>query len=930
MKQTKTHARGGKPASSAAKSRLKPQGWLTTDAFEIALRKERAAKEPFRVMAVKDGYKAPFCNYTVSGGDNMYQVEFRSSDDTGNTCTCPDFRKNGLGTCKHIERVRSRIPRLKGVSPHLEIVLDHNAAFPRMICPDGVDPAARDFALTFFTPEGTIRQPAEAALASLLREADALPPDLAPVIRISSTVRAFAAHRERQAALDDQRDAFAAEIHANQGRLAFLNHPLYDYQIDGMLHLAFKGRAILADDMGLGKTIQAIAAAATLRGTADVRRVLIVAPASLKTEWEEQIRTFTQLKHEVLLGSRPIRLERYRHTPAFFLIANYEQVLRDSDLISAHFKPDLIILDEAQRIKNWQTKTAQTLKRLESRFVFVLTGTPLENRIDDIYSLSELIDPTLFGSLFRFNRRFYRFDSSGKVCGMQNLDALHEELGRIMLRRRKDEIAETLPERTDKNYFVDMTDEQRKRYDDDEAIVARLCAIAGQRPLRPEEFERLQRHLARMRMLCDTCHILDPKITASPKVDELMRILDDIFEEAPGRKVLIFSEWVRMLNLVVGRLEDRGLDHVLHTGSVPQATRRQHINRFKQDPACRLFLSSDSGSVGLNLQAASVVINLDLPWNPAKLEQRIARAWRKRQRNAVHVINLVAAQSIEERMLATLSFKQGLSDFVLDARGDQQLFEKTNAKSAFLSRLTDILGRPVVQSQPCPEDSTRLLADAISLSNPGITQLSMKTGGVASDASFLAVGNELAGGFIRSKIKKAFGADLPADRLTVLTPDEFALLKKLEAQGFIQFVGEKTTQIYSTEPVSEQPVRRKAALLSLTTSPMTEARRELKLAKLLGGGGFPDEAAAPAARAVKAAATALHVLTLDTVPETAPDIATAPGAFDRLTGMLEGSDAVLLQLCLTGDPAGSPALVSSASAFVEHAETRLATEALKG
>lgn len=907
----------------------KTRGWLTTDEEEVAVRKERAAIESFRLVPVKDGFEGPFCNYSVAGASEPYQVEFRSAAEDINTCTCPDFRKNGLGTCKHIEKLRRRFPRLRGRSPRIEIFMDRETSLPRMACPDSADAKGRAFCLKFFDETGELRQPADAALSLLAQEFARLPAANAAQIRISVAVHAFAMRSAQNAALAGKRPGYAAQLRENNGRLPFLNHALYDYQVEGMLHLAFKGRAILADDMGLGKTVQAIAAAAVLHEAAGVRRVLVVAPTSLKTEWEEQIRKFTGLKYEILLGSRQQRTEIYRNTSAFFLIANYEQVVRDHDLISASFAPGLMILDEAQRIKNWQTKTARTLKRINSRFVFVLTGTPIENRIDDIYSLSELIDPTLFGSLFRFNRRFYDFNEFGKASGMRNLDELHRALSGIMLRRRKDEIAEELPERTDKNYFVEMTTEQSLRYADDEAIVVRLCAQAARRPLTPEEFKRLQLHLARMRMLCDTCHILDPKIKESPKVDELVRILDDIFEESPDRKILIFSEWVRMLDLVVERLEKKRIDYVLHTGSIPQAQRRIHINRFKTDPKCRIFLSSDSGGVGLNLQAASVVINLDLPWNPAKLEQRIARAWRKMQRNAVHVVNIIAAKSIEEKMLATLGFKQGLSDFVLDARGNQEDFEKANAKSAFISRLSDIIGKPLIQNRKPPADPVKHLADELGLSNLGLSELRMTTSGTGGDSAFLAVGNEMSEGFVRSKIKKSFGSDLPTGRLTILTPEIHDLLKKLEAQGFIQFVSEGTRIVYSAEPGQKPPSLLKASLLKLADKPLAEARRSLKMAKLLADGGFAQEAASPAAKAVLDAATARHALTLDALPDSAPDIAAVPHAIDRLSGSLAGPELLLLQLCLVGTPEGSAGLVAQASAFVDHVAAQLSSEALR-
>ncbi len=455
--------------------------------------------------------------------------------------------------------------------------------------------------------------------------------------------------------------------------------------------LASKGWAILADEMGLGKTVQAIAAALLMKEVAQVRRVLVVVPTSLKGEWADQIELFSDVVTELLVGDRRERLARYRETDAFFVVANYEQILRDWKEVNEILGPDLVILDEAQRIKNWQTKTARTLKRLASRFAFVLTGTPLENRIDEFYSIAEFVAPGLFGSLFRFNRHYYKFDERGKSTGMQNLGDLHEKATTIMLRRRKDMVEDELPGRTDKNYFVALSDEQAARYGEFEMKVTRLCGQAQKRPLTKEELDRLQRYLASMRMLCDSCYILDQKIRESPKADEAISVLEDVFASDPGRKVVVFSEWVRMLELVEERLRDAGIGFAVHTGSVRQDRRRAELMRFRTDPDCRVLLSSESGGVGLNLQSASVVMNLDLPWNPPKLEQRIARAWRKRQSRDVLVVNLVAEGTIEHKMLSTLKFKQGLADLVLDARGDTADFESEKSKNAFLARVSSLM-----------------------------------------------------------------------------------------------------------------------------------------------------------------------------------------------------------------------------------------------
>lgn len=355
-------------------------------------------------------------------------------------------------------------------------------------------------------------------------------------------------------------------------------------------------------------------------------------------------------------------------------------------------------MDEAQRIKNWHTKTATAIKQLKSRYAFVLTGTPLENRIDDIYSIVQFLDPYLFGPLFRFNREFYELDEKGKPIGYKNLDQLHQRLRPIMLRRRMGDVEGQLPKRTVNNYFVSMDNEQRLRYGEYKDMVARLLSQLKKRPLRKEEYELLQKWLSCMRMLCDTPFILDADYRLSPKLDELANILEEVITDETT-KILIFSEWERMLLLVRELAQKKHIDAAWHTGSVPQHKRRADIKRFKEDPNCRLFLSTDSGSVGLNLQSANVVINLDLPWNPAKLEQRIARAWRKHQTRSVQVINLVCEDSIEHRMLSLLAQKQELAARVLEGTENLKEMKLPSGRNAFVERMENLMG-------PTSDDST--------------------------------------------------------------------------------------------------------------------------------------------------------------------------------------------------------------------------------
>ncbi len=321
----------------------------------------------------------------------------------------------------------------------------------------------------------------------------------------------------------------------------------------------------------------------------------------------------------------------------------------------------------------------------------MLTGTPLENRIDETYSIVQYLDPEIFGPLFRFNRDFYELDERGRPVGYRNLDAMHRRLSGIMLRRRKRDVEKELPGRTVKTFFVGMADEQAARYGEYEYRAHRLAAIAQRRPLTKEEFERLQQLLACMRMICDTPAILDPTCRVCPKLEELERVLEELLEDGE-RKIVVFSEWVRMLELAKELAAELGHDYAWHTGEVPQLRRRAEIARFRDDQACRLFLTSDAGATGLNLQVASCVINLDLPWNPARLEQRIARVWRKGQARAVTVVNFVTEKSIEHSIMHLLAHKQTLADGVLDGTDDFSSIRMPSGRAAMIERMQALLG----------------------------------------------------------------------------------------------------------------------------------------------------------------------------------------------------------------------------------------------
>jgi hypothetical protein len=843
-----------------APERPPASGWRTSDEDEIALRRWRGRTEILNVAPVepKHAFFGQFRARSASGGS--YEVEIRSLDGFTNSCGCIDHRVNGLGTCKHIEGVLAALAHrkknafraaAKAGSPWIELFLDrHFAGMPAIAWPSGAgEPAfaaAREWLQPWLCDDGTLTSQPERieALFAALPEA---PAAVASALRLS---RHFGAWLERAARARMRlaaRAAFEADLEAGRDTIDVLTYPLLPYQRLGALHLTFGERALLADDMGLGKTIQAIAGCELLARRKGIERVLVVCPASLKAEWEEQIARFSTRSIRLVFGPRVQRLAAYRE-PAFFTIVNYEQVLSDADDINAILKPDIVVLDEAQRIKNWQTKTARSVKSLRSPYAFVLTGTPVENRIDELYSIVQYLDPEILGPLFRFNRDFYELDERGRPVDYKNLADLRERIGSLMLRRRKADVETELPGRTIKNYFVPMVEEQQLRYEDYRKATAQLIATAQRRPLRQQEFERLQTLLACMRMVCDTPAILDPTCRVCPKLEELEGILDDLLEE-PDRKVIIFSEWERMLGMVRELAGEMGFETAWHTGSLPQDRRRAEINRFKRDPACRLFLSTDSGSVGLNLQVASAVINMDLPWNPAKLEQRIARAWRKNQTRSVAVINLVTEGSIEHSILHLLGQKQALADGVLDGEGDLAKLKMPSGRGAFIERMQAMMDTPIRGAPRIVSAEEEFVADLVHRLGEAVVLVEARQDGEGR-ANLLAV-LDLDGDALAVERDRAAGV-LAAE---FVDKAAWLAMRRLATSGLLQFTHAARTLHRSADVPEEDRVAECDDAKTLEA--MAEADRTLRMAKVLAVGGFPEEVPPLLAKSLRSMAKAL-------------------------------------------------------------------------
>jgi len=660
--------------------------------IEVALseRQQRAKDERMDVVAADRSVKTPWSDYIVTSrvSGKSYRVALRGFERGDSYCTCPDYRDNTLGTCKHIMKalltVRRRFdaavlkkkPKLKEIIVYLKY--------------------GAELTLRLGVPD----RPGESVLRVIgsLRDDDIT--DVHELVRCLGRLEALGepvvvypdAEEFIQQQLHVQRiQELVAEIRRNPRshplRTQLLKVELLPHQMDGIAFAVGAGRAILADDMGLGKTIQGVGVAELLARESGVERVLVVCPTSLKSQWQNEIQRFSGRSSAIVSGSAADRVGQYQN-PEFFTICNYEQVLKDITVIESA-RWDLIILDEGQRIKNWEAQTTRVVKSLKSRFALVLSGTPLENRLDELYSVVQFIDGRHLGPGFRFFNRYRVTDEKGFVLGYRHLDELREKLRPILLRRTRELVIRDLPPRNTEIIHVPPTEEQASLH----GAHLRIVASITRKPYVSEmDLLRLRQALLMCRMCADSTVLVDK---VSPGFSSKLPALDELFESLfvdGDHKAVVFSEWTRMLDLIEPLLKKRRVEFVRLEGKIPQARRQDIVNEFQNNPKCRVFLSTNAGSTGLNLQSADTVINVDLPWNPAVLEQRIARAHRMGQKRPVNVYILVTQETLEENLLSVIGQKKELATAALDYESEISEVRLQSGMDELKSRLEVLLG----------------------------------------------------------------------------------------------------------------------------------------------------------------------------------------------------------------------------------------------
>ena len=683
----------------------KPQT-MTLEEWQVALRRQQAEKEAFDISQVDEVY----CPGEYRVGNfmtrNAYKVVYRGKNSAWNYCSCMDFKTSRLGTCKHLEAVKLWVRKKrkkihKNPPAYSSVYVDYKGQRRVKIrFGDTCNDILRRLVKDYFDEMGVLREEAYGSFDVFLHAAKAIDENF----RCYGDALDFIIGKREKV----HRLRLLESKYSDSALDNLLTVRLYPYQREG-IRFAFKaGKAILADEMGLGKTVQAIAAAEIYLREGMADNVLVVCPTSLKYQWKKEIEKFTGgdmtevvdeqcgqpvlVPKVIVIEGNPFRRQKMYASSAPYKIVSYNTAcndIREMGKLSA----GVLIMDEIQRLKNWDTQISKAARKIESAYSVLLSGTPLENKLEELYANMELVDQFCLGPYYKFKEEHILLDQeTGKIIGYQNLNAIGEQIKERLLRRTKKTVRLQLPKRSDQYLIVPMTSAQADYHSEFKREISQILTKYKKfHYMSEQDRRRLMLLLSQMRMVADSTFILeqDLKKRQDVKIAEVVNLLENVFANG-DEKVVIFSEWERMARLVAMELEKRGIRFEYLNGSIPAKQRGQLVESFTSLPESRVFISTDAGSTGLNLQVASILINLDLPWNPAVLEQRIARIYRLGQEKPVQILNLVSKDSIEEGMIAKLKFKTSMFEGVLDG-GDDSVFVSDDKFKKFMEDLSRVM-----------------------------------------------------------------------------------------------------------------------------------------------------------------------------------------------------------------------------------------------
>jgi len=440
--------------------------------------------------------------------------------------------------------------------------------------------------------------------------------------------------------------------------------PLFDFQKIGVGFLLVTRSSLLGDEPGCGKSLQALATTIIKKA----EKVLIVCPSTLKLNWLDEINKWLKGKKcTVIGGDKKIRKKQWAEKSDFYIM-NYELLLRDIEEIKK-IDWDYIIADEATRISNPKAKQSKLIKLIPAKYKIALTGTPLNNAVQDIWNILDFCKPNLLGTFWQFTTKYCNKDRFGGIISYKNLNELKTHISNNMLRRKKEEVLHELPDKMYETLYVELDHEEKKIYNAiKEEIVSELREYEISRVLKDRYLSNALVKMIRLKQVTGSLELVSDHIYSS-KVNALKELLNDIIHN--DSKVIVFTQFSEMADILVRELDK--YNPLLISGKVKNKVRKENVDSFQNNDKNKVIVMTSAGGYGLNLQRANYVVHYDLPWSISKIEQREGRAHRIGQKNKLTIFRLIVQNSIDEYVLKVLHKKQKMAEEIL---GDKEKAKK--------------------------------------------------------------------------------------------------------------------------------------------------------------------------------------------------------------------------------------------------------------
>lgn len=454
--------------------------------------------------------------------------------------------------------------------------------------------------------------------------------------------------------------------------LVLKNYPfLFDYQAEAIAKGIISGDLLIADEMGLGKSLMGICIADYHLNNSDIKSTVVCCPQSIKWQWKKEIKKWLPKRSIIIIeGTKKERHELYNRAADFYII-NYEQTLRDFDQIYTLSSDGLLILDEATKIKNPKAKRTKLIQNLKPKYTLALTGTPVENKLSDVFTIANIIKPGWMSNSEFYNYCVFEQKFGFNILtGYKNIGDFMERLMEVSIRRKRKDVAK-MPERVIYDRFLNLTPTQR---DIEEQIIEKIKDDynSGKSNSIMQEFVLLPMlensveliYMSEAKTLRNL--LLKGKVDDSPKLKELMDILQEVNDE----KIVIFSRFKRMVSIIAREIQKEFGDvYVIGTGDTNKQQVLEDFEHKKQ-----FLIATDAFSYGVDMPYATTVINFDIHWNPAKLKQRTDRIYRVSSKKDVRVINLIS-EGLETYMYEVMNGKDVLFEDVMGFNIHEQLLK---------------------------------------------------------------------------------------------------------------------------------------------------------------------------------------------------------------------------------------------------------------